>query len=148
MDVFEPGSGPQIHDLNPTAFPPSGLFWTLEIPDDDIQVNPGAGRAEVHVKNYPVFDYGSIPNALFGGPSTVTGNVSYTLAWSGVTQRVNIKNTDPVYGGFAAEFARTAAKMEWTATVGDYHFVSAPLATSTSSFAELGHERNGIFFEK
>jgi hypothetical protein len=36
--------------------------------------------------------------------------------------------------------------MEWTATVGDYTFVSDPLATSSSTFAEIGHERNGVFF--
>jgi hypothetical protein len=76
----------------------------------------------------------------------VPGHVSFTAVWSGVTDRVHIRNTDPVYGGFAAEFVRNSAQMEWKAIVGDYHFVSAPLGTSSSSFAELGHERNGIFF--
>ncbi len=150
MDVYEPGPGaPQIHDLNPTAFPPTGLFWTLAIPGDGIHVNPGKGRAVMQASNVPILDYGDIVNALFGGgPAPVPGNVSYTVAWSGVEERLNIKNTDPVYGGFAGEFVRNHAKMEWTATVGDYHFVSAPLATSSSIFAELGHERNGIFFNQ
>ena len=95
----------------------------------------------------PIFDYGNIPNALFGGgPAPVTGHVSFKVAWSGVNDRLNIKNTNPVYGGFGGEFVRTRAQMEWTATVGHYQFVSAPLATSSSSFAELGHERNGVFF--
>jgi hypothetical protein len=31
--------------------------------------------------------------------------------------------------------------------VGDYAFVSGPLASSDSGFALLGHERNGSFFE-
>jgi hypothetical protein len=65
-----------------------------------------------------------------------------------VQERVNIKNTDPVYGGFAGEFVRTGAQMEWMATVGDYQFVSAPLETSSSFFAKLGHGRNGIFFNQ
>jgi hypothetical protein len=64
------------------------------------------------------------------------------VVWSGVSQRVNIRNTDPTYGGFAGEFIRNTAQMEWTATVGDYTFVSDPLATSSSAFAETGHERN------
>lgn len=147
MDVFEPGAGPQIHDLNPTAFPPTGLFWTLEIPSEGIQVNPGKGSAVMVANNVPILDYHDIPNALFGGgPAPIPGTVSFKVAWSGVKERVNIRNTDPVYGGFAGEFVRNNAQMEWTATVGDYHFVSAPLATSSSSFAEIGKERNGVFF--
>jgi len=37
--------------------------------------------------------------------------------------------------------------MEWSARVGHYQFVSDPASTSSSSFAEIGHERNGIFFQ-
>jgi hypothetical protein len=72
--------------------------------------------------------------------------VSFKVTWSGVNERLNIRNTDPIFGGFAGNFVRNAAQMEWTATVGDLMFVSAPLATSSSSFAEIGHERNGSFF--
>jgi hypothetical protein len=48
-----------------------------------------------------------------------------------------------VYGGFACEFVRNTAQMEWSATVGGHTLVSDPIATSSSSFAEIGHERNG-----
>jgi hypothetical protein len=149
MDVFEPGTGsqPQIHDLNPTTFPPTGLFWTLAIPDDSIQVNPGKGSALMVANNIPILDYHDIPNALFGGgPAPMPGTVSFTIAWNGVNERVNLKNRDPIYGGFAGEFVRNNAQMAWTATVGDYHFVSDPLGTSASAFAEIGKERNGVFF--
>jgi hypothetical protein len=47
-----------------------------------------------------------------------------------------------VFGGFAGEFVRNSA----SAAVGDYTFVSDPIVTSSSSFAEIGHERNGSFF--
>ena len=80
------------------------------------------------------------------GPPPTPGTVSFKLDWSGVNERLNIKNTDPVYGGFAGEFVRNTAQMEWSAAVGDYTFVSDPIATSSSSFAEIGHERNGSFF--
>ena len=75
-----------------------------------------------------------------------SGTVSFKVVWSGVDERLNIKNTDPVYGGFAGEFVRNRAQMEWSAAVGDYTFVSDPMATSSSSFAEIGHERNESFF--
>jgi hypothetical protein len=147
VDVFLPGPGGQVHDLNPTAFPPVGLFWTIEIPRSGIDVELGAGRASMQASNVPILDYGNIGNALFGGgPPAVPGSVSFNVVWSGVVQRSNIRNTDPVFGGFAGEFIRNTAQMEWTATVGDYTFASDPLATSTSSFAEIGQERNGSFF--
>jgi hypothetical protein len=147
VDVFEPGPGAQIHDLNPSTFPPTGLFWTIEIPSDGIQVHLGQGVAAMEADDVPILDYGNIPNALFGGgPAPTPGSVSFTVTWSGVDERLKIRNTDPVYGGFAGEFIQNTAQMEWTATVGDFTFVSDPLTTSSSVFAEIGHERNGAFF--
>ena len=147
MDVYLPGPGSQIHDLNPSAFPPVGLFWTVEIPESGVVVELGAGSASLQATNVAVLDYGNIGNALFGGgPLPIPGTVSFKVVWSGVNQRVNIRNTDPVYGGFAGEFVRNSAQMEWTATVGGLTFVSDPISTSSSLFAEIGQERNGSFF--
>jgi hypothetical protein len=142
-----PGPGDQIHDLNPSTFPPVGLFWTTEIPIAGVDMHLGKGSASLQASNVPILDYGFIPNALFGGgPPPVPGTVSFKVVWSGVDQRLNITNTDPVFGGFAGEFVRNSAQMEWNAVVGDYTLVSDPIATSFSSFAEIGHERNGSFF--
>jgi hypothetical protein len=147
VDVYEPGPGSQIHDLNPTRFPPTGLFWTVEIDEDDVEVNLGKGTASMKAEDVPILDYGNIGNALFGGgPAPIPGFVSFRVTWGGAGQRVAIRNTDPVFGGFAGIFIRNAARMEWTAKVGNLRFDSAPLATSSSSFAEIGRERNGIFF--
>ncbi len=134
--------------MNPSTVHPTGLFWTLPILADGIDVNLGKGVASLEAFNVPIFDYGNVQNSLFGGgPPPIPGTVSFKVAWSGVGERVNIKNDDPVYGGFAGEFVRNAAQMEWTGTVGDLTFASAPLTTSSSSFAEIGHERNGSFFQ-
>jgi hypothetical protein len=152
VDVYQLRAGDptptQIHDLNPTTFPPVGLFWTVQLPEDSIEVRLGKGSASLEAWDVPILDYGNIPNALFTGnnPPPVPGSVSFRVVWIGVNQRVNIRNTDPVYGGFAGEFIRNIAQMEWTATVGDLTFVSDPLATSSSTFAEIGHEWNRSFF--
>jgi hypothetical protein len=148
VDVYEPGPGAQIHDLNPSTFPPTGLFWTIEIPGDGIQVNLGKGAATMEADDVPILDYVTGFNAVFEGdtPPPTPGSVSFTVIWSGVDERLNIRNDDPVYGGFAGTFIRNTAQMDWTATVGDFTFVSDPLATSSSSFAEIGQERNGVFF--
>ena len=141
--MYEPGPGVQIHDLNP-GIKPDGLFWTLAVPGDSIEVNLGKGRASLEAREVPIEDYGTIVNALFGGgPAPTPGFVSFTVTRHGVNERVNIRNDND---GFAGEFIRNIAQMAWTATVGDFTFRSDPLKTSSSSFAEIGHERNGIFF--
>ena len=93
--------------------------------------------------NVQVLDFHDFGHALFGGaPAPVPAEVSFEVHWFGVDDRVNVKNPG---NGFAGEFVRNQAQMEWTATSGGYHYVSAPLSTSASGFAELGHERNGSF---
>lgn len=107
-------------------------------------VNPGAGNAIYRANDVRVFDFHDIGNALFGGgPAPVPAIVSFEVRWSGVDDRVNIRNlTD----GHAGEYVRGHAQMEWSARVGRFRYVSAPLATSASGFAQLGTERNGSFF--
>jgi hypothetical protein len=147
VDVYLPGPGKQLHDLNPTAFPAVGLFWTIQIPIRGIDVQLEQGSASMRASDVPIFDYGDIPNALFGGGAVpVAGSVSFKVVWSGIEEKIHIRNTDLVYGGFEGDFVRNSAQMEWKATVGDFTFESLPLATSSSSFAEIGSERNGSFF--
>jgi hypothetical protein len=142
-----PGPGKQIHDLNPTAFPQVGLFWTIEIPISGVEVKFEEGYARMEARHVPIFDYGTGGNALFaGGPAPVQGWVSFKVVWSGSEKRVRIRNTDPIYGGFEGEFIRNSAQMEWRGIVGDLKFESDPLNTSSSSFAEIGRERNGSYF--
>jgi hypothetical protein len=38
--------------------------------------------------------------------------------------------------------------MSWSAVVGDLAFQSDPLETSSSDFATMGTERNGVFFPR
>ena len=105
--------GLQIHDLNPSSFPPTGLFWTLAIPEKGVDVNLGKGSAVMTANDVPIIDYGNCGFALFGGgPTPVAGNVSFTVRWSGVNERIKIRNTDPVYGGFAGEYVRNSAQLE------------------------------------
>ena len=108
MDVYDPSLGTpavQIHDLNP-GIKADGLFWTTPIPDEGIDVNLGKGSASMFATNVPVNDYGTIQNSLFGGgPAPIPSLVSFTVDWSGVSERVNVRNTNPAAsgGGFAGE---------------------------------------------
>ncbi len=106
-------------------------------------MRPGNGGATLHVVDAPVYNYVDFGQAL-GGPTPATlSHVSFTVEWSGVQSRAKVRDEA---NNLAAEFVRNSAKMEWTgSTDNGYTFVSAPIGTSSSSFAEIGTERNGSF---
>ena len=50
--------------------------------------------------NVHILDFHSIVNALFGGgPPPESGSVSFEVRWSGVDDRVNLKNPSIGFGG-------------------------------------------------
>lgn len=114
---------------------------------DDVRVDLGAGTASLHVKNLHVFDFFNIPNALFRTMSPVNepATVSFKLDWIGpVTNRQSITNAEHRFKG---TFLTNSARMEWSAHRADgFRFVSDPEASSTSTFSEIGRDRNGVFF--
>lgn len=141
--MYEPGPGDQLHDLNPTFAPPTGLFWTVRIPDGGVTVDLAQGSATMQARDIAVLEFGTLPNALTGMTPPLPASVSFRVEWRATAPLMPVRNETQ---GFAAELALATAQMEWTATAGRYSFASAPLATSSSTFAELGRERNGIFF--
>ena len=142
--MYEPGPGNQINDFNP-GIAPSGLFWTTAISPEDVDVDFEEGSASMRVHKVAVTDFHDIGNALFGGGAPPTpAIVSFHVRWSGVQERLRIRNVDQ---DFTGKFIRNQAQMEWSATTEEFSFASAPANSSSSSFAELGHMRNGSFFK-
>jgi hypothetical protein len=131
---------------------PGGVFWTVPIPRESVDVNPGKGTATYQVSNLVTRDFHDFVNdSLLHGPSTPT-TLSFKIEWGGpITDRQNVKDTA---NGFAGEFVLNSATMEWTADEpnrpavwgGPARYVSDPASTSHSVFAMVGHERNGVFF--
>ena len=128
----------QVHDFNP-GIEPSGLFWTARIGRGSVRASLGAGSASMHVADLDVEDYHDVVNALQDGPS-VPATVSFDVDWSGVNERVKIRNRSVDFGG---EYIRNSATAVWSAAESGFSFQSDPLA---SGFATIGHERNGVFF--
>jgi hypothetical protein len=148
VDVYLPGSGgAQIHDLNPSQFPPVGLFWTAPIRVAGVQVDLDDGTASMQAKKLPIFDWTTIQNALFMGnnPPPVPGWVSFKVVWTGGVASMPVNSTDPTKGIFSGTFAQASAQMEWQAAAGDFTFQSDPLESSHSTFAEIGQETNGSY---
>ena len=115
----------QIHDFNP-GIASSGLFWTILVPDDSVEVDFDDARASIQLEDVDVRDYHNIPNALSFGPS-VPANVSFHILWSGVKQRVHLHDNQKK---FDAQLIVDSATMAWSAHTKDFKFESDPADTS------------------
>lgn len=131
----------QKHDFSP-GIPPSGLFWTQPIPQDNAVVHFGDGTAIVTCSNLVEEDAGNVLNALQGGPTT-PATVSFAMRWSATGKRMDI--TDPVHQ-FTGEFFVSDFSIEWSARAAGFTFQSDPASTSKNVRSVFGRERNGVFF--
>jgi hypothetical protein len=144
MDLYQGQVAPadQIHDFNPDN--PFNVFWTVFVPDNSVQVNLPARTAELTINNLALQDFRTLANALTGGPG-VPATVSYEIEWRGELARVDVRDT---VNRFVGHFIEDTATIAWTAAVPqkNFRFVSDPANTSTTVFAEIGRDRNGVFF--
>jgi hypothetical protein len=88
-------------------------------------------------------DFGTLVNSLMRGPS-VSADVSFHVRWGGVKNRFHLHDETNM---FDARVIEDSATIRWSARRQDFKFVSDPANTSTTVFAEIGHERNGVFFQ-
>jgi hypothetical protein len=96
----------------------------------------------MELQNFMTADWGNLLHNLRNeNPLPVT--ISFSVRWQNEIRRLALR--DP-QNGFEGRFVETQAFVEWTASQKGFTFVSDPLNTSTSSFAVIGHERNGVFF--
>jgi hypothetical protein len=131
-----------VNDFNP-GIAASGLFWTVAVPDNSVEVHPGAGTAKFALSDFATRDFHTIGNSIFGGPSD-PAVVSFEMIWSGQGQAV--VQTDG--STFSFDSVISAATIEWSALNENtgMSFASDPASTSQSKFAAVGHEKNGVFF--
>lgn len=98
----------------------------------------------MRVNQQEVEDYGTLRNALLDGPSDPS-TVSFVMQWRGVRARLHVRD---LIEHFVSDRIEGTATATWSAVVPSkrFSFESDPAATSTSVFAEIGAERNGVFF--
>jgi hypothetical protein len=129
------------------------VFWTAAIPDRDVQVNPEAGRAELHVRNLALLDYPKVPVAIGPGWQTasVPATISFHVVWHGpVTRPVTVR--DGTNGDhFAGRFAENQVTVNWSGrNASGFRFTGDPGDLSTTTipgfaFSEVGRMRSGVF---
>lgn len=134
----------QVHDFNPGVHPfPTGLFWTVRIPTHSVEFDFEEASASLELSNFEIDDYHDVVNALVNDKEVATGHVDVELQWSGVLRRgvARVPNADR---RFNVEFIHDQATLEWSAREPGFEFEST---SSKLGFAEIGRERNGVFFE-
>lgn len=96
----------------------------------------------MRVSDLDLEDYHDLVNALVDGPS-IPAVASFHIEWtrSGDQHRFH----DPVHR-WDANVLFNSAHVEWSAETAAARYVSDPAAPQVSLFAEVGHERNGVFF--
>jgi hypothetical protein len=144
----------QLHDISP-GIAPSGLFWTVRIPDHWVSVEADDldDGARYRIDNLHLLDYGTLGNSLpeiappdtrFSPPSRAIA--SFDMRWMGNKSSANVTDSGP--NRFTVQGILTHATMAWSCTVPGKHFKfrSDAAGTSHETFAELVNERNGSFF--
>ena len=96
----------------------------------------------MRVEDLAVEDYHDLVNALVEGPS-VEAVCSFRIEWSASSDKHQFRH---VPGSWESNVVFNTAKVAWTAASESARFVSDAASTSTSLFAQVGHERNGVFF--
>jgi len=142
VDLFEPGSGSQVHDINGGVLA-SGLFWTLPLEDDALHVSDDGGRAVLDVDDLEV-----IESFRLFGPNTTPATLSFHIEWLATGPFVDrgkdatVAPTDAA--AFLGRFAVARSTAEFEASEFGFSFRSNPDVSTDQGFAEMGRERNGV----
>jgi hypothetical protein len=147
VDPEDPLSSEQIHDYEP-GISPTGVFWTVPVPKQAVIVHPGSGRAVLQMTTMPIKDYFDFFNSLTLAVPPEDAVVSFRVEWNvtGPWQTVDNPEEDFTFT-FRESTAPDGASIVWSAwNAGGFSFQSDPANTSVNLYANLGRERNGVFY--
>jgi hypothetical protein len=120
------------------------LFWTIAIPDHAAEGEVAAAEGRLRLSEHSISDYGGIPNGLFHVAPPSAGTFSLDLRWFGAKHRGSF--SDPTKP-FRMDFVQTGAHISWSGRTGHDRFHTTGGA-QTVNFAQIAHERNGVFFHE
>ena len=132
-----------MHDYN-GGIPPSGLFWTVELPQEAFSVSRRQKRARLHLRDFPLID-----TFTFLGPSDTPAILSMTIEWDALEDPVGLGSgtrvppTDPA--AFLGSFAKARSTAHFSGRQLGFSFRSDPGTSTDAGYAEIGTERNGVF---
>jgi hypothetical protein len=145
VDLFEPGSGSQVHDDNGGILT-SGLFWTLPVDDNALRVRHGGRSAVLDVKDLDVIDSFTFGSGI-GTPATLNFHIEWRATGPFVDRGKGntVPATDPA--GFLGRIAVARSTAHFEASEFGFSFGSDPGVSTDRGYALMGRERNGVFLQ-
>lgn len=121
---------------------PNGLYWTGSIPASGLTLSQDGRSANVTVRNYAVLDQPKAPVSMDPSYQAV---LDFQITWSAHGPMIGYTEPKKRY---RLRFFAASAKIAYTARVPERNLVitSDPIETSSSVFAMIGTESNGVFF--
>lgn len=129
-----------MHDFEP-GIAPSGLFWTIPIPDSAV-VRRG-NTLTFAMNNVATPDF-----FVFLGGNQVPGSVSFSVTWTATSavRQLRPGSSDPSDPtNFAAEFRDAAPTATFSGSNADGFSFTGSAGAEGNLFSEFGHEQNGSF---
>jgi hypothetical protein len=143
VDLFEPGSGSQVHDFSGGVLQ-SGLFWTVPLDQDALRIGHDGRRAVLHAE-----DVGVLDSFEFGGPLATPAKLSFHIEWKASERPVSrgdgstVPAADP--GAFLGSIAAADSTGVFSGSELGFSFRSQGAANTADTYAQIGRERNGAF---
>jgi hypothetical protein len=144
----------QIHDYSP-GIASNGLFWTIAVPADSVEIDLEDATASLQLEDVRVMDAHDLANALTNGHgltnppvppiAAVPATVSFDVQWSGVVSRAKVTN---LASNFTGRFIETIATIKWSASQAGFDFVSEDPNPARNFYSVIGRERNGVYFRR
>ena len=146
----------QIHDYSP-PITPNGLFWTIPIHPNSLEVEFNSATASMHIDGLSIPDAHDFANNVTDGQGLPTNNppippiasvpamVSFDVQWSGEISRATVVNDEQ---NFRGDFIKTGSTIKWSSVQSGFFFDSEEPNPSRSIGAVIGRERNGVFFSQ
>ncbi len=142
----------QIHDFNP-GISETEVFWTMPIPDWNIQVSLLQATARMQLEHVDVQDDLTLADSLRNYINGITPDpavVSFDVQWNMPQKGERIRKEELGYDGFFFTSEEPeSVHIAWSGInqATGFTFTSDPAETSFNVFAVLAFERNGVFFK-
>lgn len=138
----------QIHDYEPGIMP-NGLFWTVPITSDAIEMNFDAGTARFRMVNMAIPDFHDFANSIGSAASpipTAQASATFDVRWQATKRLIPLRDAG---NGFAGDFMDSQATMAWSVEQPSQHFRFATDGAGTNTVGGvIGRERNGSYFHQ
>jgi hypothetical protein len=144
--LWDPSSGSQLHDFNGGVLP-SGLFWTVALSPSKVRFTMSDRRALLQVRDLPVID-----TFVFFGPHDAPATVDFRVEWQATGPAVPrgsgsaVPPTDPA--SWLGEIAPAISTMTCSGAEIGFEFESRDGSSAPLGYAEIGHQRNGVFLTR